>query len=136
MADALVFRKLSQKTKISIIDLFHELAREIDTMLSDGLQESDRISFMPKCDLAHSMVLLYFAPIITSFNQLPPSAQEFYRELKAKEDGVNAPPVTKEFEITPEHMELLIQQKIDQINRSTLAPDRKMELIKELKGEK
>lgn len=135
-ADAEVFRKLSMKTKISIIDLMHEIAKEINVMLEDGLQESSRISFMPKCDLAHSMVLLYFAPIITSFGQLPPNAQEYYKKLRETEDGTpeTAKIVERTDEVDPKHMAFLIQKKIDAVNSSTLAPDKKMELIQELQN--
>jgi hypothetical protein len=116
--DADVFRKLSAKTKINLIDLMHELAREINVMLSDGLEESDRISFMARADLAHSMVLLYFAPILTQFCQLPPNAQKFYQELKAKEDGDGSNVIERKDEISTEHMETILKQKLEQLKNN------------------
>jgi hypothetical protein len=85
--DADVFRKLSAKSHIDLIYLMHEIAKEIDTMLEDGIEESDRISFMASADLATSQVKLYFAPIFTQLNQLPKPIQDYYRKLKAREDA-------------------------------------------------
>jgi hypothetical protein len=59
--DADVFRELSNKTKINMIDLFHEIAKEIKVMLEDGLPEDSRINFMAKHFLDKSAVVLYFS---------------------------------------------------------------------------
>ena len=82
-----IFRLLSQRTKIDLIDIMDELGKQIKIMLEDGIEESSRISFMARADLATSQVKLYFAPILTSLSQLPPEAIKYYRKLKAAEDA-------------------------------------------------
>ena len=55
------FRELSEKTKIPLLQLMDEIAKEIKTMLSDGLPENSRMNFMASHSLKNSAVILYFS---------------------------------------------------------------------------
>ena len=67
--DADVFRELSDKTKINMIDLFHEIAKNIKAMLSDGLPENSRMNFMAQHSLKDSVVILRFATMTCGFGE-------------------------------------------------------------------
>lgn len=127
-------KELSAKSRYDMSDIINNLMKQVEIMLHDGIEESNRISFMCDYDLKNAMVHLRFAPIISDLTKMPPSAQEYERKKRLEEDGPEPEnhPLIKEFEISREHFDAIIARRIDQINRSSLAPDQKLELIKEL----
>lgn len=58
-----VFQELSEKTHIPIADILRDIAKEIKIIISDGMPEPNRISYMPKAFLDKSCVVLHFSTL-------------------------------------------------------------------------
>lgn len=78
------FRKLSSMAKIPLIDLMDEIAKEIEKLLTDGIDENaTRINFMADFDVKNCMVHLRASPLYTSLTQLP---FEIQQQIKKSEE--------------------------------------------------
>lgn len=75
---ARVFRLLAAKSRMDVQDVLDDIAKSIETMLNDGLEETARVIFMSHCDLANSQVTIRFAPcFVGGIDQMP-------KEIRAK----------------------------------------------------
>ena len=91
-----IFRVLSQKTKIDLIDIMDEIAKQIKIMMIDGIDEkANRLNFMVDADLKNSIVHLRFSPLYFGLSNLTHEQQsevkrafdygEHYEDLREKD---------------------------------------------------
>jgi hypothetical protein len=86
-SDAEIIRKFFARTKTDMIQIFHELAVELQK--ADNDLDEGKLLCLWSWDVLHGMVHLYVgkAPRVCGINDLCPSAQDYYRKLKAREDA-------------------------------------------------
>lgn len=82
-------RILSEATGIDSTAILHEIfGKNVKKLLAD-LYEGKRLLFCTEYDLANKEIHLKFSNSflgLVNLSELPPTAQKYYRDLKAKED--------------------------------------------------
>lgn len=74
--DALVFRLLKVRTGIDLNEIFHMLAKEVKTIMCDGIDsKATKLNFMIDADLKNSMVHLRFSPLYFGLSNLTKEQQ-------------------------------------------------------------
>jgi len=62
--DLTIFRILSAKTGIDLIDIMHMIAKELKSLMVDGIDNhAGRINFMVSTDLIKSQVIIRMSPL-------------------------------------------------------------------------
>jgi hypothetical protein len=79
-------RALSAKSHLTQTEILTSFIDACYQIMTEGIEESDRISFASFVDLKTSSVRTMLAPIL-SFHQLPQFVQDYYQKLKEKEDA-------------------------------------------------
>jgi hypothetical protein len=86
--DGYIFRLLKARTGYTLDEIFHMLATEIKTILTEGIDEkASRVNFMIDADLKNSMVHLRFSSLYMGLDNL--NAEQRRDVLKAFDYGPN-----------------------------------------------